>query len=94
MEPDENITREGGRKEAVQGAEARAQLPHAGIDWPLKEMTAPNALRSVQAFRCLFTSFVISNMFTWPLPPNTGFSVSSALIMRLFFLSCRPFFLM
>ena len=35
--------------------------------------------------RCLFTSFVISNMFTVALPPKTGFSVASALIMRLLF---------
>src|SRR6185436_2149813 len=45
-------------------------------------------------FRCLLTSFVISNMLTVALPANTGFSASSALIIRLFFLSCRPFFLM
>ena len=45
-------------------------------------------------FRCLFTSFVISNMLTDDLPPNTAFSVLSALIIRLFFLSCSPFFLM
>jgi hypothetical protein len=42
----------------------------------------------------LFTSFVISNMFTVDLPPNTGFSVSSDLIIRLFFASCSLFFLM
>src|SRR5437762_12456512 len=45
-------------------------------------------------FRCLLTSLVISNMLTVALPPNTALSGSSALIMRLFFLSCRPFFLM
>ena len=45
-------------------------------------------------FRCLPTSFVISNMFTAALPPNTVFSGASALIMRLFLASCRPFFLM
>ena len=45
-------------------------------------------------FRCLLTSLVIANMLTWLLPPNTALSASSALIMRLFFLSCRPFFLM
>src|SRR5260221_14493607 len=44
--------------------------------------------------RCLLTSLVISNMLTCALPPNTGFSMSSDLIIRLFFLSCRPFFLM
>src|SRR4051794_20842443 len=45
-------------------------------------------------FRCLLTNLVISNMLTCALPPNTALSASSALIMRLFFLSCRPFFLM
>lgn len=45
-------------------------------------------------FRCLFTSFVISNMLTLDLPPKTGFSASSALIIRLFFASCSLFFLM
>jgi len=45
-------------------------------------------------FRCLLTSLVISNMFTAPLPPNTVLSGGSALIMRLFLASCRPFFLM
>src|SRR5580765_505306 len=44
--------------------------------------------------RCLLTSLVISNMLTVALPPKTALSASSALIMRLFFLSCRPFFLM
>ena len=43
---------------------------------------------------CLLTSFVISNMLTVFLPPKTAFNVSSELIIRLFFLSCRPFFLM
>src|SRR5215831_7367698 len=45
-------------------------------------------------FRCLLTSFVIANMFTEDLPPKTALRPASALIMRLFFLSCRPFFLM
>src|SRR5262249_38253472 len=45
-------------------------------------------------FRCLFTSFVISNMLTVPLPPKTAFSVPSALIIRLFLVSCSLFFLM
>ena len=44
--------------------------------------------------RCLLTSFVISNMFTAALPPNTVFRGASALIMRLFLASWRPFFLM
>src|SRR5688572_7388935 len=38
-------------------------------------------------FRCLLTSLVISNIDTWLLPLNTVFSLSSALIMRRFFLS-------
>src|SRR5262245_13050424 len=33
-------------------------------------------------------------MFTDDLPPNTALRLSSALIMRLFFLSCRPWRLM
>src|SRR6266540_2623744 len=50
--------------------------------------------REGRYFRCLFTSFVISNMLTVALPPNTGLSESSALIMRRFFASCSLFFLM
>jgi hypothetical protein len=45
-------------------------------------------------FRCLLTSLVISNMFTLALPPNTGLSAASALMVRLFFGSCSLFFLM
>ena len=45
------------------------------------------------AERCLLTSLVISNMETCFLP-NSFISLSSALIMRRFALSCRPFFLM
>jgi hypothetical protein len=45
-------------------------------------------------FRCLFTSFVISNMLTADFPPKTGFSVASALIIRLFVESWSLFFLM
>ena len=45
-------------------------------------------------FTCLLTRLVISNMFTWALPPKTGFSAASALIMRRFFWSWRLFFLM
>src|SRR4051812_7447886 len=55
----------------------------------------PGAASPVVSYlRCLLTSLVISNMLTVALPPNTAFNASSALIMRLFFLSCRPFFLM
>src|SRR5438132_6154609 len=39
-------------------------------------------------FRCLLTSFVISNIDTCFLPPKTALSASSALIMRLFLRSC------
>ena len=42
-------------------------------------------------FRCLLTSLVISNIETCLLPPNTGRRLSSALIMRRFFESWRPF---
>src|SRR5882757_4643949 len=54
----------------------------------------PSAMAVFFYLRCLLTSLVISNMLTVALPPNTAFKLSSALIMRLFFLSCRPFFLM
>src|SRR5258706_16271104 len=42
-------------------------------------------------FRCLFPSLVISNIFTDALPPKTALRAASPLIMRLFFLSWRPF---
>jgi hypothetical protein len=42
-------------------------------------------VRQVCYLTCLFTSFVISNMLTVALPPNTAFNASSALIIRLFF---------
>src|SRR5262245_51469338 len=45
-------------------------------------------------FKCLPTSFVISNMLTVDLPPKTAFRLASALMLRLFFESCSPFFLM
>ena len=51
-------------------------------------------LRRKDYFKCLPTSLVISNMLTWGLPPKTGFNAASALIIRLFLLSCSPFFLM
>ena len=44
--------------------------------------------------RCLLTSLVISNIETLDLPPNTALSLSSALMLRRFFLSWRPFRLM
>src|SRR5437867_12562338 len=52
------------------------------------------AISHSRYLRCLFTSLVISNMLTWDLPANTGFSVSSDLIIRRFFWSCSLFFLM
>jgi len=45
-------------------------------------------------FRWLETSFVISNIETLPLPPNTAFNFSSALIRRRLTASCSLFFLM
>ena len=42
---------------------------------------------------CLFTSFVMSNIDTCDLP-KIGRRRSSALIIRRFLASCRPFFLM
>ena len=43
---------------------------------------------------CLKMYFVISNIVTDALPPKSAFSLSSALIWRRFFLSCRLYFLM
>ena len=43
---------------------------------------------------CLLTSFVISNMLTTALPPNTGLRAASARMLRGFFGSCSWFFLM
>src|SRR5439155_2021768 len=64
------------------------------VDAP-KLLEQPNArTRKTLYFTCLLTSLVISNMLTWLRPPNIGFNRSSALIMRLFFWSCSPFFLM
>ncbi len=45
-------------------------------------------------FRCLLTSLVISNIETCFLPPKTSFNFSSALMLRLFLVSCSLFFLM
>src|SRR5690242_14184570 len=50
--------------------------------------------RVTDYLRCLFTNLVMSNIETCALPPKMGFSLSSALIMRRFFASCRLFFLM
>src|SRR5712691_5872851 len=68
--------------------------PFAISDQPFAISDQPSAMAAAVYFKCLLTSLVISNMLTCALPPNTGFSMSSDLIMRLFFLSCRPFFLM
>ena len=51
-------------------------------------------LLSRRYFKCLLTALVIWNMSTCFLPPKTAFSLSSALIIRLFFWSCSLFFLM
>src|ERR1700741_4368762 len=59
---------------------------------PIKSLNHLSPTRNY--FRCLLTSLVISNMLTVFLPANTGFSLSSALMLRLFLASCRPFFLM
>src|SRR5437762_5066823 len=57
-------------------------------------MTIDHRPSTIDYLRCFPTSFVISNMLTVALPPNTVFSLSSALMLRLFFGSCRSFFLM
>src|SRR5215475_8480450 len=45
-------------------------------------------------FTCLLTNLVISNIVTVFFPPKTALSLSSALMLVFFFLSCRLFFLM
>ena len=66
-----------------------------GANWPYSpDSPYPPHSPCSPYLRCLFTSFVISNMLTDDLPPNTAFSEASPLIIRLFFLSCSPFFLM
>jgi hypothetical protein len=67
-----------------------AGAAHAAPAVPGKEGLSP----WIQPFRCLLTSLVMSNIDTCFLPPKTARSFSSALIMRRFFLSCRPCFLM
>lgn len=58
-------------------------------------MDAPlNTTHRMCYFRWLFTSFVISNIETRPLPPKTRRSLSSALIIRRSLGSWRLFFLM
>ena len=43
--------------------------------------------------RCLLTIFARSNMEIWDFPSNRTLSLASALIIRLFVLSCNLFFL-
>ena len=66
--------------------------PMNGVDWVIGDQITYHPL--ARYLRCLLTSLVISNMLTCFLPPNTGLSLSSALMLRLFLASCRPFFLM
>jgi len=73
-----------------------SNVPHGGMAI-VRSTCAPGRARPGDAdayFRCLLTSLVISNMFTLALPPNTGLSAASALIVRLFLGSCSLFFLM
>ncbi len=75
----------------LQSANALSFLGEAGTGG--YEIERPGSRRAfrlpeiLRYFRCRLTSLVISNIDTWFLPPNTGFSFSSALIIRLFFLS-------
>src|SRR2546422_4044658 len=57
----------------------RPQAQPCGLPLPL----------NVVYLRWRLTSLVISNIDTWFLPPKTDLSLSSALIMRRVFLSCR-----
>src|SRR5712692_2467231 len=54
----------------------------------------PDARLRAHQLKCLLTSAVISNIETCFLPPKTFFRLSSALIIRLFCWSCRPWALM
>src|ERR1700737_102899 len=65
-----------------------------GTGRPAARPFAPEGDARDRYLRCLLTSFVISNIETWLLPPNTGFRFSSALIWRRFLASWRPFRLM
>ena len=56
-----------------------------GYDQRRRVRRSALTVRQVCYLTCLFTSFVISNMLTVALPPNTAFNASSALIIRLFF---------
>src|SRR5205807_1791484 len=58
--------------------------------WPAPSPAAAQ-LEKTQ-LRLSLTSLVISNIETVLLPPKTSRSASSALMFRLSFLSCRPFF--
>src|SRR5579871_6820567 len=80
-----------GQGEAGETGGAESEMRRAGSPTNLPD---PSDLPDLPYFTCLLTSLVISNMLTCALPPNTCFSASSDLIMRLFFLSWRPFFLM
>src|SRR5689334_23512264 len=51
---------------------------------------APPSVSRTRYFKCLLTSLVISNIETLFLPPNTGRSLSSALIIRRSFWSWQP----
>src|SRR3989338_11121549 len=60
----------------------------ASAGWAYKQprpLTGPRLFDSFgnPYFMCAETSFVISNMVTSPLPPKSGFSLSSAKIFRL-----------
>src|SRR5262249_18879169 len=80
---------------ALRLAEPRVRVGQkkAGRNTGLPEGCMP-AKPAGDYLRCLATSLVISNIETCFLPPKTSLSLSSALIMRRFTLSCRLFFLM
>ena len=72
-----------------------------GVRPPKDERGAPSGapLRTCPSSNVAYltffeTSLVMSNIDTCDLPPKTTLSLSSALIIRRFFLSWRPFFLM
>ena len=74
--PDVRSPRRRGRRSRSPAAFCAAGLGSGGD----QRLPSPDSY-----LRCLPTSLVISNMLTTDLPPKTAFSLSSALIMRLFF---------
>jgi hypothetical protein len=63
-----------------------------GRRWPTLPCNEP--VTQSRYFMCFESNLVISNIETFFLPPKTRCSLSSALIIRRFIVSCNLFFLM